>query len=849
MKTNAKEYLIEFAEDKPMWLKALIYETIESNGNLSDEKKSDIYKVLINDEQIQSAVPNIDTTHNPNPIIFKTLIHKKGVNALEKNQTIKFQKDVTILYGMNGVGKSSYFKILNEIVGGNQKKEILSNIYSDNPEEIEVEITYQEGSTLKDPIQWNGTTRSFDTLNSSKVFDTSYLNGLLDKRAADETLITPLGLHLFEYLIGIIDEFKNKLVDEADDKKQAKPCIDTKALSLPFQTVFTNHIYNQSEKAKIISLMNFDEQRVLKLQEIVEEINKLKQVNIQDKIKLIRIEINNFSNLKNDLKQKKLNLDQYIKQTDSLLNMYITKKKANNEARNQFEVLNSIPGSNTKEWKDFIIAGNRYSEKSYSDKSICPYCFQPLKEVKSLEIVRAYSLFLKDTTEKELNDITNKCTALINGIKRQVFEISISDNFDNVLGAVELDHKRLSDIVKTIVEYFVASKEALIMKIENRDNESQVEVYDLNDLLDFFDKKIADLESKIEVYSAKDEDKRKKINSFEDEKKVLLENKSIYEQKDSINKWFEIDIHEKSLRRKASELNTRQLSNQSRTAHNELLTESLQVSFQNELKAIGYPNLDVNLETAGIRKGISNTKLSLINSDDLQAVLSEGEQKAVALALFIAEIKLQNSTNPIILDDPVNSLDHKIASNFANRLLELDNQIIIFNHNRLFLDAFETSKDNHVCRTIDTDCSKNKGKHIRIYKVVSNGKNTKGILLDYKKDNSITFIEESKRLLLIRPFDNELKVANNIRLAVECIIDEIIFNRQVPTKYSNKNNHINWSELKKLNNDDNIISCLERIHSRVSGGEMHNGSERAENPIEFDEFNQMVIDLEGIIST
>jgi hypothetical protein len=31
----------------------------------------------------------------------------------------------------DGAGKSSYFKILNEIVGGNQKKEILSNIYLD----------------------------------------------------------------------------------------------------------------------------------------------------------------------------------------------------------------------------------------------------------------------------------------------------------------------------------------------------------------------------------------------------------------------------------------------------------------------------------------------------------------------------------------------------------------------------------------------------------------------------------------------------------------------------------------------------------------------------------------------
>jgi predicted ATPase len=51
------------------------------------------------------------------------LEHIQGVNALKQNQTIKFNNSVTILYGLNGAGKSRYFKILNEIVGGNQKKE------------------------------------------------------------------------------------------------------------------------------------------------------------------------------------------------------------------------------------------------------------------------------------------------------------------------------------------------------------------------------------------------------------------------------------------------------------------------------------------------------------------------------------------------------------------------------------------------------------------------------------------------------------------------------------------------------------------------------------------------------
>jgi wobble nucleotide-excising tRNase len=76
------------------------------------------------------------------------------------------------------------------------------------------------------------------------------------------------------------------------------------------------------------------------------------------------------------------------------------------------------------------------------------------------------------------------------------------------------------------------------------------------------------------------------------------------------------------------------------------------------------------------------SKLILSKNGDIKTILSEGEQKAVALALFIAETKIQKSKNPIILDDPVNSLDHKIAKNFAQRLLELKNQVILFNHQK-----------------------------------------------------------------------------------------------------------------------------------------------------------------------
>ena len=48
------------------------------------------------------------------------------------------------------------------------------------------------------------------------------------------------------------------------------------------------------------------------------------------------------------------------------------------------------------------------------------------------------------------------------------------------------------------------------------------------------------------------------------------------------------------------------------------------------------------------------------------------------------------------------------------------------------------------------------------------------------------------------------------------------------------------------NND--VIDKLHNIHDRVSGGELHNGSELTENPIRKDEFVQFVDDIKSILS-
>lgn len=848
MKYNAKDYLLDFARNQDYWLQALIYEAIETKGDISKERKNEIFTCLQNSSEIEFEIPNTDNKNDEKQIRFIKLIHKKGVNALEPNQTIKFSKNVTILYGMNGAGKSGYFKVLNEVVGGNQRKEVFPNIYSDTTSTIDVQIEYQDENHNLEVLNWDGTTRSIPSFNKCKVFDTSYLNGLLDTRQTDSTLIQPLGLHLFTYLVDIVDIYKQQLINNANHKRVIKPDIDLRyILSEDIRQTFTSHDLTPERKSKIEKLFPFSNEKSDLLKKLKTELESIKQINIQDKITLHKNYKQDIEGLRADLNQASKTLEQHVKDVKYFIQEYKEKAQASHKSRQQFEVLNQIPSNDTKDWKDFILAGEKYAKTITNSEDVCVYCRQVLRDDTSINIVKSYSSFLRDKSEQALKKVLDEMEIKKQLIERLPIDFKLPPNINHLFKEDNIDGKSINEIVIEIEKNHSAIKAKLIDNLDSKENGQATNLKSCDKLIAYLDGQISKLQSKLDTFSDEEKSKKERLQSIENQVSEILENESISNQKTIIEEWFRISEEERKIRNKAHYINTKSLSSLSKKAHTNLLTKSLKLTFNEELAKIGYPNLDVDIKSAGTKKGRSSTKLVLTKDKEVKLILSEGEQKAVALALFIAEIRLQKTTNPIILDDPVNSLDHKIAGKFTERILELDNQIILFNHNRLFLDAFETSKVNHICKTTESDCNNNKGKHIKVYSVISQGRNSKGILRNYKGNYARNHIREAKRLLQSIPFTEEMKTASLLRVTVECLIDEVIFNHQIPTRFSNKNSRIAWQDLKEMKNGSTIIDTLEKIHSRVSGGEMHNGTEKKENPISAEEFNQMINDLENIM--
>ena len=129
------------------------------------------------------------------------------------------------------------------------------------------------------------------------------------------------------------------------------------------------------------------------------------------------------------------------------------------------------------------------------------------------------------------------------------------------------------------------------------------------------------------------------------------------------------------------------------------LTESeigraLSAALSDELKLLSCTHLPVELNT---RTQVAETRVGLRlltqqHSAGLPDIGSEGERRALALSFFLAELSVADGTSGIIVDDPVSSLDDERRDYIAQRLVAeaQKRQVIVFTHDLPFLFALRS---------------------------------------------------------------------------------------------------------------------------------------------------------------
>jgi hypothetical protein len=128
-----------------------------------------------------------------------------------------------------------------------------------------------------------------------------------------------------------------------------------------------------------------------------------------------------------------------------------------------------------------------------------------------------------------------------------------------------------------------------------------------------------------------------------------------------------------------------------------LVTSEFCKCFKTETEALGLRTISVKLQEIKGAKG--ETKFGLRFESPCQftisEIASEGEQRCIALAAFLAELSQSSHCSALVFDDPVSSLDHWNRARIAARVVKEAKvrQVIVFTHDAIFLNDLFTSAE------------------------------------------------------------------------------------------------------------------------------------------------------------
>jgi energy-coupling factor transporter ATP-binding protein EcfA2 len=121
-----------------------------------------------------------------------------------------------------------------------------------------------------------------------------------------------------------------------------------------------------------------------------------------------------------------------------------------------------------------------------------------------------------------------------------------------------------------------------------------------------------------------------------------------------------------------------------------ILTAQMHRLFEQELKFFSPRCVPLKLKKSGAR-GKTQYQLLLERTIPPTHVLSEGEQRVVAIASFLAELGVAGGRPTVVFDDPVSSLDHLYRERVAQRLAieAKERQVVVFTHDIVMVLALK----------------------------------------------------------------------------------------------------------------------------------------------------------------
>lgn len=688
---DTQKEIIDWLKSLRGWQTELAYRILTKESISSDDISEIITMVKNNDSFINKEFPNVLSIQQTEKLILKSIEQVSNIENLAPRNPLKFDegKNLIVIYGSNGTGKSGYTKIIKKASGKPRANLLKTNVFAENKNQGKCTFKFNV-SNVEHSKEWEANSTSIKELELIDVFDTNTGEGYIK----DENTIayTPPFLALFESMSHYYGVITQKINAEKDDLNSLLPKIPNNYTETEAAKTYSklNKRQNENSLASILNWTVADDEKKTLLESRLKEKDPLK--------------------VAQERKSQKVELDRIISEitiADSLTNMQsvsdikkiwdeaIAKRKIAQEGAKVISSKSEIQGVGSLVWKSLWESARKFStEEAYKEKSFpvtdsdsrCVLCHQPLNQ-EAKDRLNAFESFINGQLEA---DAVNAEKLLSESLEKLPKSID-KDILTVKCKAANIENEWVEVLFRFWI--FIDKKSTGIKKgevVKEEYTERVDEVIDkLKSISQSYEKEINQYE-----LDSKNFDRAK----AEKELLVLQSKKWCSEQKtlilQEIERLKKISVYEDWI----SQTKTRAVTVKADSISESVITDEYIARFNDELKKLGAEKIKVEINKTSAAKGVVKHALKLKGVKDVKPndILSEGENRIIALAAFLADVTGGNNQNPFVFDDPISSLDQSYEEKTVDRLIELSSQrqVIIFTHRLSLLGQLNEKSDS-----------------------------------------------------------------------------------------------------------------------------------------------------------
>lgn len=681
---SARQLLVDWANEQDGWVRRLVGEVLECREVIDGEPLTGVFREYLAESNLIDAPPKTvswlesgeEGSDVEADLALTSLGSIRAVNALSSTQTIRFHKNLTLFFGGNGTGKTGYTRLLKALAGARTAEAILPNVYGEPDGSPRAEISYTLAGQAQ-TLEWTSRDK-VTALSRMAVFDSSAVRLHLDGDLS--YLYTPGDLVLFPRIAASINKVR-ALLDELIAKRRPR--------ENPFVGRFTPgtrvhaliaELGAQTDALALFQLSTLSDQEAAQLESLKGRVSALHAQALPAQLTVAQLRRERYRRIISAA-TKIIEFD-HVAYNQAISDGVQAEAEYGRLATKLFEGA-GVPGGDVDVWRSFLLAGEAYREHLASEAypragDACLYCRQAL-DADSVALIASYGEFANAAARRRAAEARARAAALARDVSR-IERMGLTDELARPQAREETDRvlERVGEMLEALETQQAAIGAGQTVQWDQLGPLAQQLIADSTSALGEVETLIADLSTKAEERVEALRKAKAQYAHLRDriELRQCVEEVVAYVE---AARWTQRAMVLKGSFGKLQ----RSFTQTAKTAGEQFINGEFSKLFTNECIALCAPT--VRLEFPG-RQGRSARQKTIARRHKPSTVLSEGEQRIIALADFLAESLMRPAAAPLVFDDPGNGLDRDRAGYVVDRLAELsaERQVIVFTHDVWF---------------------------------------------------------------------------------------------------------------------------------------------------------------------